>query len=221
MTGTRSLKVRPHARAARLLVKARREKKLPLEKVVAETKLSAKQISALEAGDFSVFAAEVYGRGAYLTYARYLGIDQTVAERVVAEAVAAARERIPLKVFRPAAWITRMLTPGVVIIFAVAAVGLVVGGYIVWQVQSFFRLPRLTLVEPAGVIVATDELTVRGLAEAGAQVTVNGQAVLLSEGGQFEMKLILHPGVNVLRLEAQNAAERKRVLEKHLLLPRS
>lgn len=221
MTGTRSLKVRPHAKAGELLSHARRAKKLALPTVAADTKLSLQHLASLEGGDFSVFAAEVYGRGAYLRYARYLGIDQTQAERVVAEALSSARERVPLTVFRPFGWMARMLTPRTVILAAVAALGMGVGGYIIWQVQSFFRLPQLTLVEPAGVIVATPDLTVRGIAEEGALVSVNEQAVLLSQSGQFETTLTLHPGVNVLRLTARNAAERERVIEKHLLLPRT
>lgn len=221
MAGTRSQKVRPDTHAAQLLVKGRRARKLSVAQVARETKLPAGQVEALEAGDFSVFAAEVYGRGAYLMYARYLGIQERMAERAVDQALSAARQRVPLKVFTPFPWLTRFMMPLTILWFAGAVVGLSVAGYLIWQVQSFLRLPQMKLIEPAGVIVATTQLAVRGVAEPDARVAVNGEAVLLGEDGEFSTRLFLHPGVNILHIEAENAAGRVRVLEKHLLLPRS
>lgn len=221
MTGTRSLKVRPHALSAGLLVKARRAKKLTLAQAALETKLPLAHLSALESGDFSVFAAEVYGRGAYLAYARYLGLNEGVAQRQVAQALLAARERVPLKVFTPFRWVERFVSGRSVLWAGIAAIGLGVGGYIIWQVQSFVRLPALVLTEPAGVILAGPEMVVRGATEVKARVTVNGEPALLTPEGEFSLTLWLRPGVNVVRVEAQNAAGRVRTVEKHLLLLRS
>lgn len=220
MAGTRSLKVRPATEAAQLLLQGRRTRKLSAAEVATGTKLPLAQVAALEAGDFSVFAAEVYGRGAYLAYARYVGISERRAERAVDQALSAARERVPLKVFTPFGFLQRFLMPLTWLWLAAATVGLTVAGYIVWQVQSFWRLPHISLQEPAGVIIGTPQLVVRGVAEPDARVTVNGEVVLLGEHGEFATTLRLHPGINILHLEAENAAGRKRVLEKHLLLPR-
>lgn len=221
MAGTRSLKVRPHAKAAQLLLTARRARKLTVGQVAEATRLPVKHIEALESGDFSVFAAEVYGRGAYLRYALFLGLKEAQAERLVTEALVAARQRVPLKVFTPFGLLRRLTGPGTVITAGVMVIGLVVGGYLVWQLQSFLRLPHLRLLEPGGVILAAEELTVQGIAEVSARVVVNGEPVLLNERGEFSLNIFLHPGLNVLRVEAENAAGRKKVLEKHLLLPRA
>lgn len=221
MVGTRSLKVRPHAAAAQALRQARQARKLTLGQAAEAVRLPLRHLAALEEGDFSVFPAEVYGRGAYLTYARFLGVAERLAERLAAEALTAARERVPLKVLTPFGWLTRALTPRSLIVAVVAGLGLVVGGYIVWQVQSFWRLPRLTLLDPAGVVIVDTEVTVRGVTEASARVLVNEEPVLLNDQGEFTTQLLLHPGINVLRLTAENAAGRKRVIEKHLLFPRT
>lgn len=220
MTGTRSLKVRPHAAAAALLIKARRAKKLTLAHVASETKLPLAHLAALESGDFSVFAAEVYGRGAYLAYARFLDLPERVAQRHVAQALREARERVPLKVFTPFRWIERFVSGRTVLLAALGVFGLLVSGYIVWQVQSFVRLPELRVGEPAGVIRTSPAVTVTGASEAHARVVVNGEAVLLGPDGKFAMELWLRPGINVVRVEATNAAGRVRVVEKHLLLVR-
>lgn len=221
MAGTRSLKVRPDAHVAQLLVEGRRKRKLSLQVVSEATRLPVSQIESLESGDFSVFAAEVYGRGAYLAYARYLGISQRLAERAVDQALSAARQRVPLKVFTPFSWMQRFLTPLTLLWLIGAVVGLTAAGYLVWQLQSFLQLPELALIEPAGVVVGTPELFVHGVAEANSRVTVNGEVVLLGENGEFSTRLWLHPGVNILRVEAENAAGRVRTLEKHLILPRA
>lgn len=220
MIGTRSSKGRPHEAAARVLVERRRRQKLTLAALSAQTGIPVVKLAALEAGDFSVFAAEVYGRGAYLRYARALGIDGRMAERVVAQALRAAREHVPLRVYVPFPWLTRWLTPRTLLLAIVGAIGVVVSGYIIWQVQSFLRLPQLKLAEPTVAMVKSGMVIVRGRAETNARVSVNGEAVLLSDEGNFETALVLHPGINVLRLEAENAAGRVRVVEKHLLWPR-
>jgi hypothetical protein len=221
MIGTRSSKGRLHEQAARLLVERRRAQKLVLIELSAQTGIPVSKLTALEAGDFSVFAAEVYGRGAYLKYARALGIDEKVAERMVAQALRATREHVPLRVYVPFPWLTRFLTPRTVLLAGVAGIGVLVSGYITWQVQSFLRLPQLKLLEPAAAAVDTGIVVVRGRAETSARVAVNGEAVLLNEDGNFEITLVLHPGINVLRLEAENAAGRVRVVEKHLLWSRT
>lgn len=221
MVGTRSSKVRPNTKVGHLLREARRDRRLTLAQVAADLTMPLKQLQALEEGDFSVFAAEVYGRGAYVRYAKYLGISGKVAERAVFGALSEAREAVPLRVHRPLTWFQSMLTPRMVILVALLGVGLVVGGYIIWQVQAFLRLPRLQLASPSAAEVTASQVTVEGKAQESARVSVNGEPVLLQDGGAFTHVISLHPGINVLRLEAENAAGRKRVIERHLLWPRS
>jgi cytoskeleton protein RodZ len=219
MVGTRS-KRGGNRQVGERLVTARRRQRFSLEFAAQKLNIPVRQLQAMEAGDFSIFAAEVYARGAYLRYAEFLGLDPSVVEPEMLQALSATRERVPLRLHTPLSWFERVFTPRWILLAIVAVIACGISGYIIWQVGSFLWLPFLKIEEPARPIVATENITVKGQAEPQAQVTINGETVLLQNNGYFQFQLYLHPGVNVLHIEAKNTAGRKQVFERHLLLPR-
>lgn len=220
MVGTRPAKIRSDTTVGKILVQARRLRKLSLAEVSQELKIPVHHLQALEEGDLSVFSAEVYARGAFSQYAAFLGIHAEATQNAFLRVLSGAREYVPLRVHRPRSWLASKLSPRWVLAGALLAIAMVVGSYIAWQVQSFLRLPSVVLHEPATEIIQGATVAVRGTAEAQAQVTINGAATLLDADGNFYTTLTLHPGINVLHLEAVNAAGRTRVVERHLLMPR-
>lgn len=58
-----------------LLKQARREKNLTLEEIGERTKIQCRYLEALEGGDVSPFAGEVYIKGALRNYAETVGLD--------------------------------------------------------------------------------------------------------------------------------------------------
>jgi cytoskeletal protein RodZ len=58
-----------------ILRKAREAKKLSVEQVHRETKISAEVIESLEQDDFSSFASETYLKGFLRNYASFLGLE--------------------------------------------------------------------------------------------------------------------------------------------------
>lgn len=203
-----------------LLIHAREARGLTLEDIAQQLRIPRAQLASLEAGDLSVFAAEVYARGAFLKYAGFLGIHAESTTRAFLRTLSDSRKYIPLKVHTPRPWLERFITPRWILAGIVALIALAVGTYIVWQVQSFLRVPALKIDEPLQAIVLGANVTVRGQAEEGSHVTVNDEAVLLTDNGLFETRLSLHPGINVLRVVAENAAGRQRIMTRHLLMPR-
>lgn len=206
--------------AGGVLRAARRKKKLTLDEVAAELRIPPEHLEALEQSDLGVFAAEVYARGAYVRYARYLGVERQETYYAFLRSLSGARKRAPLRLPQRARWLGRIWTPAGVIVLGVLAGVLVVAGYLGVQVQAFVRLPDLELLEPRGVVMEESQVAVRGRAEAEARVTVNGETVLLDEEGFFEMVLPLKPGINVLQLEARGVSGRTAVLKRDLLVTR-
>jgi len=94
---------------------------------------------------------------------------------------------------------------------------LLVGGYIAWQLESFWRLPSVTIESPTSLVTTGSEVTVAGVAEPGAQLTMNGEKVLLQTDARFSVLLQLHKGINAVRIEVKNAAGRVRVKQLFLL----
>ncbi|MEX0650196.1 MAG: helix-turn-helix domain-containing protein [Candidatus Andersenbacteria bacterium] len=206
--------------AANLVREARYSQQISLEQAAKDLHIPIEQLEALEQGDVSSFAAEVYARGAYTQYAIYLGIDSQLAQRAILRSLSSVRVIAPLKVYTPARWFERIQHPRFFIIGLGLCASLLVGGYIVWQLRLFWQLPALAVTSPQESVIDADHIVVRGTSEKGIKLFVNGESFLLKEDNTFELDIDLHPGVNVIQLEGTNAAGRKRVVERHYLRPR-
>lgn len=221
MVGTRPAKTHAsHITVGALLIRAREARELSLQDVAQQLRIPRAKLAALEEGNLSVFKAEIYARGAFLKYAEFLGIRAESTTRAFLRALSDSREYVPLKVHTPRPWLEHFVTPSWILAGVVALIAVGVGTYIAWQVQSFLRVPFLSLSEPAQAIVQGSNVTVRGTAEPTSHVTVNEEAVLLNGEGMFETSLSLHPGINVMQVVAENAAGRQRIITRHLLMPR-
>lgn len=226
MVGTRPERVRPlpagrqAPSVGQQFRQARQRLGVSLALVADQLKIPLSQLEALEEGDFSVFSAEVYARGACLKYAQWLRLDVVRVEPAVLRELSGARLRIPLQLYVPLSWAQRLLTAQLLWLLAGGMVAAAVSGYILWQVQSFFRLPPIVLEAPAISIIAESSIEIRGRSPEASQVSVNGQSILLQPNGSFVTRLYLHPGINVLNVAATNAAGRHRLLTRTLLRPR-
>lgn len=221
MVGTRSRRSAGGSSAGEALRAARRKLHLGLDEIGVTLRIPPRQLKSLEEGDLSVFAAEVYARGAYVKYARYLGVGGERTHRAFLRALSEAREQVPLKVPRAASWVARMWGPVGVAVLSLLAGVVLVAGYLAWQVQTFVRVPYLTLSEPRAAVLEQSSVTVRGQTQPDARLSINGEAVLLKPDGAFTFSLPLRRGVNVLRVEATGASGRTNVVERRLLVPRS
>lgn len=220
MMGTTPKKPASEPTVGARLKAARRQRGLTLDEVATALRIPVRQLQSLEKEELKVFTAEVYARGVFRAYARYVGIAAPAVEHAFARAVALVRTAPPVKFLAPRRWLARILTPRWILAMVGTGAALVVGGYVVWQVQSFLRLPTLTLSEPTSGLIAGEQVRVVGRVETTATVTVNDTPVLLTDDGSFELRLRLHPGINVVQVEAKNAALRPRVITRDLLVPR-
>jgi cytoskeletal protein RodZ len=221
MVGARSLGKARDASAGEALRQARRRRRISLDQAGLALRIPPAQLKSLEEGNLSIFSAEVYARGAYRKYAQYLGVEREEVHRAFLRSLSDAREMVPLKVPRLPGRMARLLTPTGVVVLSLAVGVALVGSYLGWQVQTFVRLPELEVVEPTEVVIQDSAVVVRGRAEREAQVRVNGEEVLVGEDGTFAITVPLRVGINVIQATATGAADRTRVVERHLLVPRS
>lgn len=209
MVGVRPGKNGGHQEGIGKRLSATRETKgLSLEEVSHQLHIPLAQLKGLEAEDFSVFSAELYARGAYRAYAMYLGIYSTTASREFYRTLTHVRQRVPLKLHTPESFLESLINPRTIFIGSCIAIALLVGGYIAWQVQSFWRLPHLAIEGGLSRSVPDGNTIITGQTEQLARLTVNGEPVLLTPDAHFSVSLSLRPGINLVRIEATNAAGR-------------
>ncbi len=217
MVGRKSLSLHGNEALGSALRRERQARHLSIPAVAQALNIPSTQLLALEEGDFSVFAAEVYARGAYLKYALYVGMDFNHAQNEIVRALASVRQHLPLKVHTPYSWFERLVMPRVIMVASIAFVGLMIGGYIAWQIQSYFHLPMLVVTSPTTNIAVASVLPIVGKSDPATRINVNGEQVLLKPDASFAATITLHPGVNIVRIEATNAAGRTRVVAKQIL----
>lgn len=196
---------------------AREAKGVDLARVERETKIRERYLTALEGGDYRDLPGAVYTKGFLRNYAAYLGLDpEYLIDLYRIETTGAARERPtaplpprPLGVRRSR---TLVVSHGAI---AAAILTLLVGGLVAWisyELVNFARMPELRVVDPAGDVAAhgSDRITVRGVTEPNATVTVSGlrenPSVTADDEGAFEVTVRLVPGSNEIRLTARDPA---------------
>lgn len=208
-------------RLGQVLIQARVAQGITRANAAAALKIPERHLQGLEEGDLTVFRADIYARGAFTSYARYLGLHTDTTNREFLRLLSGAREYVPLKVHTPRPWLAAMLTPRIVIALVVSSIGLAISSYVGWQINSFIELPAVTLTEPTTSVITGTEVTVTGQTDPTAKVTINGEQVLTTTQGEFTATLAVQPGLNVLEVAATNAAERTRTVHRDLLVPRT
>ncbi len=206
-------------RAGQLLHDGRNRRGLTVKEVSHILHIPLRQLEALEQDDISPFAAEVYAQGAARKYATFLGIDSQQVERALLRANKDTRTPVTLSVYTPARWFERWQHPSVVIGGSILLVASLIGGYFLWQLRSFWQLPDVQILSPEQDVVDANVARVEGIAEDETKIQVNNEPVLLQENNHFSIEVGLQPGVNILRVTAENAAGRVKVIEQHILRP--
>jgi cytoskeletal protein RodZ len=192
-----------------LLHAAREKKGVDLYRAERDTKIRARHLAALEAGDYAELPGSVYVKGFLRNYAQYLGLDPAeVLERwhddqePVSRAPAAAVIPPPQPLTDPRSGLT--LTPGVLVASFLAVVILVFMGYVGLQLARFSQVPVLSLDGPSVIEAALDQtsVTLHGTAPAGATVDAfdavqhPAGSTVADGGGRWTLELAVRKGQN-------------------------
>lgn len=169
----------PHV--GEVLKTARERKGVDLARAERETKIRARHLAALEAGDFDDLPASVYTKGFLRNYSTYLGLD---AEEMLSRWRRESdqpRHSEPVKVMAPPQPITTpsrglKLTSGLIIALVLAAVVTGFLGYVGLQLVRFTQNPEITLHGPPVRSLAADQerVVIVGSAAANADITATG-----------------------------------------------
>lgn len=85
-----------------------------------------------------------------------------------------------------------------IIIFFVA-----IAGYAAFELSGLYRAPTLSISFPAaGATLREELLTLRGRAAGLVKLAANGAPLALAQNGDFETKLLLATGYNIIRFSS-------------------
>lgn len=196
------------------LLKAKRQAlELTIDHVAQKTKLKANYLVALESSDFDSLPSATFAKGALKNYAKVLHIDPEVVLAMFRRDFSQNEkgEIIPRGLVEPVVKKTSFIP--VNLILGVVAI-LAFLGFLSFQLISWWSLPKLTLLQPQNGEAYGEKVTVKGITEKDATITINNQQVIVDQSGNFSLDLVFASGTQSVLVEAKNRQNKTRLLER-------
>jgi cytoskeletal protein RodZ len=201
------------------LLTLRKEARLTLSELEEKTKIQKKYLKAFETGAFHKLPDPIYSRHYLKRYVQTLGgneeyfLDQFDQERGTCDIVKS--HQVPRQKARAIKFFvaSRMLKVAVFVLFIGSLCT-----YIGFEVKTIIAPPQITIVSPVdGASTKEATILVRGRADHGTNLQINGEAVLLSQDGTFQKEIALERGLNVLSIQgakrySHQASQYRRVI---------
>ena len=179
---------------------------LSIADVANELQVSSKYVEAIEKDLYSAFSAKIYAVGFVKRFAIALQLphEEIVRAFNTEWEVEVARKRVVYPTLGKKS-VTPLLTP--------ARIGIGLGGILFILFFSFFisrfahfiRSPFLDIIEPADkTVIEEPVVSLRGKTEKESHLTVNGREIRIDESGNFNERLQLLSGVNILEFLVHN-----------------
>lgn len=185
-----------------ILKHAREKKKISIEQLSDRTKIRPEYIRAIEADNFTQFPSEVAIRGFISLYASVVGIEANSALAVYRRDQHpddTASSRISRSFFvigktRIVHWTVWTVLSGMVLGFSL---------YGIIIIRNIRQAPPLTVHAPVDGSEVVSPFVVRGVTLTDAVVEVDGEAVGITQDGEFAKELDLAEGPHVISVRAK------------------
>ncbi len=184
------------------LKKVREKLNMDIKTVSLLTQIKPIYLQQLESGEFDKLPADVYTRGFLKNLSQLYHLpEQALIEQYEKEHgfAHAHSQRAKLNISR------FKFTPKTIIFLVSGLLFLGAVIYVASEIGSVLTPPKLEVTEPAADnTIEGNSIVVSGVAEIGSDVTINNQAVLLDQNGEFNENVILGSGLNVVEVTAKN-----------------
>ena len=195
-----------------MLKSGREAKSLSIEEAETGSKVKAKFLTALENDDWSGLPSSVHIRGFVLAYSKYLGLNPSEALQLFdRETKLYKKEALhTLSYKRTIKDLPLIITPKLLGYVAVVILVIAFFGYISYQVRGFAGTPDLKIMAPGNnQVLDSDTIAIRGITDIDAVLKINSTTVPIADDGHFVSDLKLHNGVNIIKVEAINKADKE------------
>lgn len=199
--------------AGDLLKEKRLLKELSLADVESKTKIKQAYLEAIENSNFAGLPSATFAKGFLRNYASFLYLNPDTIVAMFRRDFTENKEGeiIPRGLVAPVAGKSKFFSM-TAILTAIATV--VFLGFLAFQLTSWWSYPRLTLIQPQNGDTYGEKITVKGVADRDAAVSVNSQKVILDQNGQFSLDLILSAGTQSVLVEATNRQGKSTLVER-------
>lgn len=202
------------------LQKVRGRRRMSLIEAAKHTKIQARYLTHLEAGDYEKLPADVYVRGFLRSYASFLGIEEAslmrlydrergIHDTITHENDDALDQKKGKSFLQPKSFI---ITPRMIIATIGGLFFLVVGIFLYKELDGFVSSPWLVIDAPSdGTRLDVKTVSVEGKTDSQARVFINDEAVLVDENGVFIEEVGINRGANTITVRSQNTFDKESV----------
>jgi cytoskeletal protein RodZ len=183
-----------------ILKDARVTKDYSLNRIEKITKIKSGFIDSIEKEDWGKLPAFPTVLGFVKSLAGTLGVDEKMATAVLKRDYPPRKLKITPKpdLDSKFAW-----SPKLTFIVGMAAIFLVLFGYLIFQYIHFVSPPSLSIDSPKeNQTVNGDSVTVFGSTQSDAKIVVNNQPVMVSDDGKFSVSLDVVPATHEIDITA-------------------
>lgn len=207
MVSFRSKKIQTEYSLGEKFEAQRKSQYISIEKAAAVLRISKDYLKFLEMGEYEKLPGEIYVKNFIKVYGKFLGfhphelLDLYKRERTVQRNIHSIEK---YKIKEPPKIISRLhllSAPRIVRNVAISLIVCICLLYIGFKVEAIIRPPELEIYYPSSdVLVYERYIEVKGKTDPEAHVFINGQSVLIQEGGNFSEKINLNNGINEIKI---------------------
>lgn len=199
--------------AGALLKERRLAKELSLQTVSTKTKIKLEYLQALEDSDFSKLPSPTFTKGFLRNYAEYLYLNpDTILAMFRRDFTQNTNAQIvPRGLIHPVNTKPRLFSINTILITCAT---LIFVGFLTIQLVSWRRLPKLTVLQPQNGDTYGEKITVKGVSDRDATVSVDGQLVIVGNSGEFSIDMVFGSGTHAIVISAKNREGRSRSVER-------
>jgi cytoskeletal protein RodZ len=194
-----------------------REKRLEygysLEQVEKDIKIKKEFLKAIEENRYNDLPSDTYATGFVKNYGQYLGMsEQKLLALFRRDYKVGKSEYVPTyrkKRYTSTKGLVFSLKGGIFFV-----VGIIIVGYLGFQVSSLFIGPELEVIEPKNnSVVEEDVINISGTTDPYASLTINGESTYVALDGKFKKSLYVFEGEQIIKVSAKNRFGKETIKE--------
>ena len=189
------------------LKEKRQSKNFSLEKLSDITKIQLFSLEALENGQFEKLPPLVYRTGIFKRLAKFLDIDEKeITEMYDNETRVVETSADYNDIIKPKKENFRfVLTPKKLIITFSAILLFSLVAYLWYQFDFLVGPPNLAINLKEELVTKENRFVLRGKTDNRVDLSINGESIYVSPGGDFSKDILLAGGINIIEVKATNS----------------
>ena len=192
----------------------RKSRCVSLENIHRKTKIPLKYLRALEEGNIRMLPDVLYVKN---IIKKYLGFFRIDAKPYIAKLEIKPEEnKYPERIINrgPLIVIPRVIKTALAIILVLGFIG-----FLGYKINKIFLPPKIDVYSPAeGFVSGAEIISVSGKTQAGTNIFINGEWVVLNKNNEFSKEVNLQKGLNLIKISGVRRYGRENVIWRKVVL---